>query len=527
MSQSFSRVVRITAGFALTFIFAGCGGVELDLEPEILERHEELFATAGASAQADLAFAAVAPKTLFHVATNGNDSNPGTQAAPWRTLGRAVQGLSAGQAAYVHAGTYVEHVDISRRDGTAAAPIVLMGAPGEAKPIIQASRNTAVFRVTRAYWRVSGFEVNGNGVQGQGMRAEGGHHIVFSDNVVRDGSGGSAISVYNGANNVGILRNKISNYRWYVNGARKDSHGIHILPNASRVLIQDNESSGNSGDGMQCTGVSEAGFGTTDPSDITVEDNRFHHNGENAIDIKSCHRLTIRGGAKDNSKLYGHRAAEDTGTNCAGAAVVIHFKASQVLFENNRLWDNGIGVTVGRDDALARDIVIRHNLIFNNTTAGRGCGDGVRVARSKNVEVSNNTIDNMPRSGIRVGADVSGSSKAEAVSVWNNIVRNAVNVIDVAVASSPSFVSDRNLFFKTSGTPNIRHNGGSKTLETWRTASKQDRTSKVADPKFPTDPLTGDYVLTAGSAGLDIGLKLRNLNFCGAGQDLGFVESCP
>ncbi len=495
------------------------------VEEDIAERHAALSSTVGAQATADLAFAAIPPVSIFHVALTGSDSNPGTAALPWRTLGHAVQALSPGQAAYVHAGTYDEHVAITVRDGTAAAPIALMGAPGEARPVIRGSQNTAVVRLTRAYWRVDGLEVDGNGVQGQGIRVEGAHHAVVQNCVVRDGSGPSGIPVYAGAHDVGILRNRISNYRWYVNGARRDSHGIHILPDATRILVQGNESTGNSGDGLQCTGVAEAGYGSSNPSDVVIEDNRFHHNAENAVDIKSCARVTVRGGAADGSKFYGHRPADDTGNTCAGAAVVVHYNARQILIERTRFWDNGMGIAVGRDDTLVSDVVIRHNVFFANTTELKGCGDGVRIAHARNVEISNNTFDGMPRSAIRIGVDAY-NTQSESVSVFNNIVRNAANALDVWRPQAPSFRSDRNLFYATTSTVNIRDTGKNGTLATWRGASGQDGTSQVADPLFPTDPRVSDYFTAPGSPARDTALPLQTATYCGSGQDLGFVESC-
>lgn len=52
----------------------------------------------------------------FYVSTNGNDSNPGTNEKPWKTIAKAANTLSSGQTAIVLAGTYAERVEI-RRDG--------------------------------------------------------------------------------------------------------------------------------------------------------------------------------------------------------------------------------------------------------------------------------------------------------------------------------------------------------------------------------------------------------------------------
>ena len=42
----------------------------------------------------------------YHVAGTGGDGNPGTAAAPWRTLQKAAGAVNPGDTVVVHAGTY-------------------------------------------------------------------------------------------------------------------------------------------------------------------------------------------------------------------------------------------------------------------------------------------------------------------------------------------------------------------------------------------------------------------------------------
>src|SRR6478672_1906744 len=69
--------------------------------------------------------------TTHAVAVNGSDSNPGTEAAPWRTVTHAFAALLPGDTLLVHGGTYVEHVSGSLRAGSAGAPITVRAATGE------------------------------------------------------------------------------------------------------------------------------------------------------------------------------------------------------------------------------------------------------------------------------------------------------------------------------------------------------------------------------------------------------------
>ncbi|MGA2068746.1 MAG: right-handed parallel beta-helix repeat-containing protein [Thermoguttaceae bacterium] len=67
----------------------------------------------------------------FHVARNGNDANPGTQAAPLRTIQRAADLAQPGDAITVHAGVYRERVSPPRGGESGTKRIVYQAAAGE------------------------------------------------------------------------------------------------------------------------------------------------------------------------------------------------------------------------------------------------------------------------------------------------------------------------------------------------------------------------------------------------------------
>ena len=78
---------------------------------------------------------ASAATTLF-VATNGNDANPGTQAAPLATIQRAVALAAPGTTIVIRGGTYRLTTNVQvRTSGTAAAPITMAAFAGE-RPVI-------------------------------------------------------------------------------------------------------------------------------------------------------------------------------------------------------------------------------------------------------------------------------------------------------------------------------------------------------------------------------------------------------
>jgi hypothetical protein len=71
------------------------------------------------------------PNSSFYVATTGNDSNPGTQAAPWRTIQHAADSAQAGSTVNVRGGIYEELVSINVSGNATDGFITLRSYPGE------------------------------------------------------------------------------------------------------------------------------------------------------------------------------------------------------------------------------------------------------------------------------------------------------------------------------------------------------------------------------------------------------------
>ena len=67
----------------------------------------------------------------YFVSTSGNDTNPGSQDRPFRTVGKGVGVLLAGDVLNLRHGIYVGPVNIAGKHGTADDPIVIRSYPGE------------------------------------------------------------------------------------------------------------------------------------------------------------------------------------------------------------------------------------------------------------------------------------------------------------------------------------------------------------------------------------------------------------
>jgi alpha-N-arabinofuranosidase len=85
-----------------------------------------------------LALAATARAANFHVASAGSDANPGTQAAPFRTIQHAADLAQPGDVITVHEGIYRERISPPRGGTSETKRIVYQAAPGE-KAVITGS----------------------------------------------------------------------------------------------------------------------------------------------------------------------------------------------------------------------------------------------------------------------------------------------------------------------------------------------------------------------------------------------------
>ena len=100
----------------------------------------------------------------FYVSTTGSDSNPGTQAAPWRTVQHAADTVHAGSTVNVRGGVYEELVSIKASGNATDGYITLRSYSGEtavldAEHIVPSGRNGVLTIQNKSYVRIEGFEI--------------------------------------------------------------------------------------------------------------------------------------------------------------------------------------------------------------------------------------------------------------------------------------------------------------------------------------------------------------------------------
>ena len=162
----------------------------------------------------------------FYVATNGNDSSPGTIDQPWRTVQKALNVLLPGQRALVRAGTYAQNHRWDRH-GTAAEPVTLAAYPGE-RPVLRPGGGFPI-EISGSYFRLQGFVIeNALGTSGANVYPTGpAHHIEISNNEIRF-SQDQGIYSDSSTHHLHILDNLVhDNGLGHVPGQHQ-SHGLYI-----------------------------------------------------------------------------------------------------------------------------------------------------------------------------------------------------------------------------------------------------------------------------------------------------------
>jgi len=219
---------------------------------------------------------AAADTSIYHlyVATNGADSNAGTQAKPFKTLTKAAAAAKAGTTVHVAAGTYSGNVT-TKVSGTSSNRIRFVSDAKWGAKIVGTGAEAA-WTNSGNYIEINGFDISGSGRLGI---VNNGSNTLVSNNHIHDikvsggcsGGGGAGVvnANYSGSNgdiigNVvhdigtpggcngvqGIYSSnkggKIMNNVVY----RASSYGIHLWHAATDVTIANNTVFANGSSGM-------------------------------------------------------------------------------------------------------------------------------------------------------------------------------------------------------------------------------------------------------------------------------------
>lgn len=409
----------------------------------------------------------------YYVATNGNNGNSGSAAAPWLTLQYAVDTVAPGDTILVQSGTYVGMR--IEQSGTAGSWLRLAAAPGANVLINTPGPNNAHNSNielenwdgdgTVSYWIIEGLEVANApnwGIDMRGNEDNHSHHFIIRGNNVHH------------------------------NGLSTSSTGIFT------------------------------GF----VDDIVVEDNDSHHNGEHGIYLSnSGDRFTVRGNQLHHNANCGLHMNGDLSQGGDGTI-------SDGLIEQNTIYENGVGGCAGINMDGVTNTLIRNNLLYQNHATGIAIFQQDGAVCSHDNRVLNNTLvmANDARWAILLSATDCTNNK-----LYNNILYTYHawrGVISLPASTVSGFASDYNVVMSRFSTDD----GDSViTLAQWQ-ALGYDTHSLIATPAelFLNEP-GYDYHLKPGSPAVDVGTTLPDVpddwdgqpRPVGAGFDIGADEYFP
>ncbi len=215
-------------------------------------------------------------REIFISPAGNNSTGNGSQANPYQTISRALQGVQPGDAIRMLPGTYGGGTSIGNLTGTSNAPIWIGGVPGQARPVINGG-STAIQLSRVRYVVLENIEVNGataNGINcddgGEYANTNSTRHVLFRNLHIHD--------IGTGGNNDGLKLSGVYDYfvldceftRMSAGGSGIDHVGCH------RGLIARCRFTDAGSNAIQCKGGSE---------DIEIRWNTFTNGGARAINI--------------------------------------------------------------------------------------------------------------------------------------------------------------------------------------------------------------------------------------------------
>jgi parallel beta-helix repeat protein len=246
--------------------------------PESMTATTDELMTAMEEESPEPVVAAAAVRHIY-VSASGSDSNPGTQARPFKTIVKASKVATPGTIVHVAPGTYPGSFTTAK-SGTSAARIRYVSDVKWGAKIVPPANSGLVagWYNTGSYVDIVGFEVNGTRTQGGkrwtlGIMIRGGNNTVQSNHVHHiattsaacNSQGGSAINadnLQNGYNinfignvvhHIGVAGcNKVHGIYHSSSGTIKNNliyqvgyGGIHLWHDASNIQISNNTIFGN------------------------------------------------------------------------------------------------------------------------------------------------------------------------------------------------------------------------------------------------------------------------------------------
>lgn len=331
-----------------------------------------------AASALNLFVVATAHAATYYVATNGNDSNAGSQAQPFKTIQKAVGVVRAGDTVMIGAGRYPAFV-LRNINGTSVAPITFKGDPGAI-----VDRNLSGDNVLRniefyggSYITIDGLELTDsdtgpgptscigveNGAGRGGIKfnssSAGGpwaHHLILTNLNIHDLRGTAVIG------NLDYLQ--FINNHVYNNGGK--GKGWAILPEAygtylkgSHIVIRGNVIHGHSGNGIR----------TGNPPDEYLYDSIIENN------------ISYNNGGTWSHPRGAYGSADFSCEPVTGGDGIVLWYGERNIIRNNVIFGNvGYGIRVH-----GTNNTVYNNTVYKNQATGLYCYEGENTVVKNNI----------------------------------------------------------------------------------------------------------------------------------------------
>jgi hypothetical protein len=463
----------------------------------------------------------------FYVSKTGNDSNPGSQSAPWRTIQHAADTVRAGSTVNVRGGVYEELVSINVSGNATDGFITFRSFPGEtatldAQHFTPSGRQGVLTIHNQSYVRIEGFEIRNF------RTAE--HRLAPL-----------GISVMGAGSHIELLKNNVHHIEQTFNGRDRpgsggNGFGIAVYGTDAKTPISELVIDGNEVHHLQ-TGSSESLVVNGNVTNFRITHNTVHDNNNIGIDVIGFERTApdpavdqARDGVVSGNLVYNitSRGNPAYGDDVNSDGIYVD-GGTRILIEQNVMHDVDFGIELASEhkDRATSYITARNNLIYHCHTAGVSIGGyAPERGHTEHSSVVNNTLyDN----------DTSNTGSGEFQMQWNmadNIFANNIVYAGprclIAVNKSqvdkqhPQVVVDHNLYYCASGSKASKWQGPAATItgfDNYVQSTGNDSHSRFLDPHF-VDAAANDFHLRSDSpaiaAGATAGAPLGELDLEGS-----------
>jgi len=447
-----------------------------------------------------------------YVTTTGNDSNAGTQGAPWRTIQHAADTARAGSTVYVRGGVYEELVSINTSGNASDGFITFRSYPGEtaileAEHLTPSGRQGVLTIHNQSYVRIEGLEI-------RNFRTAEHRLAPLGINVI---GAGSHIELLK--NNIHHIENNFEGRD--APGRGGNGFGIAVYGTDAKTPITDLIIDGNEVHHLK-TGSSESLVVNGNVTNFRITRNVVHDNNNIGIDIIGFERTApdpavdqARDGTVSRNLVYSITSRGNPAYRNDESSDGIYVDGgTRILIEQNVIHNVDFGIELASEhkDRATSYITARNNLVYHCHTAGVSIG-GYAPERGHTVHstVINNTLYENDTSATGSGEFQMQWNMADNV-FENNIVYAGSRCLIIlnrsqADKNQQPAVIDHNIYYCASGAKASIWAGPSATVtgfDKYVESTGNDRHSRFVDPDF-VDTAANDFHLQSDSPAIAAG----------------------